>query len=149
LEPKCHEIVVLSTLARRCLGGSGGGGRQYVSWIHGTDFGRAVEFLIERDDLCEPINISSPSPMPQAEFMRTLRSAWGVRVGLPATDWMAEIGCLLTRHETELILKSRRVVPTRLSQAGFEFTLPHWGDAARELVGQIRALKARVDSSQG
>jgi hypothetical protein len=124
---------VLLGLVRRRLGGRAGDGRQFVSWIHERDFIRAIEWLIERDDLSGPINICSPNPLPNAEFMAKLRAAWGVRLGLPATRWMLEIGAWLLRTETEMILKSRRVVPKRLLQSGFTFEFPDWSDAARDL----------------
>jgi hypothetical protein len=79
------------------------------------------------------INVASPNPLPNAEFMRILRQAAGVRVGLPAAKWMLEIGAVFMKTETELILKSRRVVPGRLLQSGFSFRFPNWGDAARDL----------------
>jgi uncharacterized protein (TIGR01777 family) len=123
---------VLLKLVRRGLGGTCGNGRQYVSWIHERDFVRALSWLIEHD-LEGPVNLSSPEPLPNAEFMRTLRSAWGARFGLPATQWMLEIGAFFMRTETELILKSRRVAPTRLLQSGFEFEYPSWHEAAVEL----------------
>jgi NAD dependent epimerase/dehydratase family enzyme len=82
------------------------------------------------------INVSSPNPLPQRDFMRILRQACGARIGLPATPWMLEIGAWLLRTETELILKSRRVVPRRLLDAGFEFQFPFWETAARDLVTQ-------------
>ena len=65
--------------------------------------------------------------------MRALREAWGTRIGLPATRWMLEIGALVMRTETELVLKSRRVVPGRLLAAGFDFEFPEWPAAARDL----------------
>lgn len=125
---------VLSWLARLGLGGPVAGGAQYVSWIHDRDFVRAVEFLVERDDLTGPVNLAAPAPLPQRGFMRTLRSAWGVPVGLPATRWMAELGAFALRSDTELLLKSRRVVPGRLLTAGFSFDHPHWPEAAEDLV---------------
>ena len=124
---------VLCGLARHGLGGSLGGGRQYVSWVHEHDFARAVSFLIEREDLSGPINICSPNPLPQKEFMKVLREAVGVPFGLPAAAWMVEIGTWLMRTESELVLKSRRVIPTRLLEAGFEFQYLVWADAAKEL----------------
>jgi uncharacterized protein (TIGR01777 family) len=130
---------VLLGLVRRELGGTSGHGRQYVSWIHDEDFARAVRWLIEHDDLAGPVNIAAPHPLPNAEFMRELRAAWGARAGLPATKWMLEAGALLMRTETELVLKSRRVVPGRLVEAGFEFRWPQWPDAARELCARWRA----------
>jgi uncharacterized protein (TIGR01777 family) len=122
-------------LVRRGLGGAAGDGRQFVSWIHGDDFVRAVQWLIEHDDLEGVVNLASPHPLPNAEFMRILREAAGVRFGLPATSWMLEIGAVFLRTETELILKSRRVVPHRLLERGFAFQYPHWPDAARQLCG--------------
>lgn len=125
---------VLLRLARLGLGGPVAGGAQYVSWIHGEDFVRAVEFLIARDDLEGPVNLASPGPLPHREFMRVLRAARGVPVGLPATRWMAELGAFALRTDTELLLKSRRVVPGRLSAAGFGFAYPEWEGAATDLV---------------
>ena len=129
---------VLSWLARLGLGGSVAGGQQYVSWIHDQDFVRAVRFLIERDDLAGAVNLAAPGPLPQREFMRILRSAWRIPVGLPATTWMAEIGAFAIRSDTELLLKSRRVVPGRLVHAGFAFDYPDWQTAAADLVPRRR-----------
>src|SRR5262249_29202401 len=112
---------VLLRLVRWGLGGRCGDGRQYVSWIHDQDFVRAVSWLIEHNELEGPVNLASPNPVPNAEFMRTLRAAWGSKFGLPAAKWMVEIGTLLLRTESELVLKSRRVVPGRLLRSGFTF----------------------------
>ena len=128
----------LLKLVRLGLGGRVASGRQYVSWIHDADFARAVGWVIERDDLSGPINFSAPHPLPNAEFMRALREAQGVRVGLPATELMLEVGARLMRSETELILKSRRVVPGRLLESGFSFGFPTWPEAARDLCGRRR-----------
>ncbi|MFC5218382.1 TIGR01777 family oxidoreductase [Streptomyces coerulescens] len=129
---------VLLRLARLGLGGPVAGGRQYVSWIHDRDFVRAVEFLIERDDLRGPVNLAAPQPLPQRAFMRELRSAWGVPVGLPATKAMAELGAFALRSDTELLLKSRRVVPGRLLAEGFGFEYADWPEAAGDLVRRRR-----------
>jgi uncharacterized protein (TIGR01777 family) len=115
------------------LGGSSGEGRQYVSWIHDLDFIRAVYWLIDHAELEGPVNIASPNPVPNAEFMRTLRAAWGIGFGLPATRWMLEVGAFFMRSETELVLKSRRVVPDRLLKSGFVFQFPKWAEAASNL----------------
>ncbi|MFI5820121.1 DUF1731 domain-containing protein [Streptomyces rishiriensis] len=130
---------VLSRLARLGLGGPVAGGAQYVSWIHDHDFVRAVEFLIARDDLDGPVNLAAPSPLPHRAFMRALRGAWGVPAGLPATRWMAGLGAFALRSDTELLLKSRRVVPGRLLDAGFAFEHPEWPQAAADLVRRVRA----------
>lgn len=70
--------------------------------------------------------------------MRELRKAWGVSIGLPATAWMAEIGAFFLRTDTELLLKSRRVVPGRLLELGFNFKFPTWSLAAEDLVRAIQ-----------
>jgi uncharacterized protein len=126
----------LSWLARLGLGGPVAGGAQYISWIHEYDFVRAVGHLLSDDRIEGAVNLASPGPVPQREFMRALRKAWRVPVGLPATAWMAQIGAFVLRSDTELLLKSRRVVPTRLLEAGFEFEYPNWPAAAGELVAR-------------
>jgi len=128
----------LMNLVRVGLGGTSGSGRQWVSWVHDVDFVRAVEFLIERKDLDGAVNIASPNPVINRDFMSALRRAYGAAIGLPATNWMLEIGALLLSTETELILKSRRVVPRRLVEAGFEFQFPVWSGAAADLVKRWR-----------
>jgi uncharacterized protein len=129
----------LLRLVRLGLGGTAGSGEQFVSWIHGADFIRSIEFLMAHEALDGPVNVAAPSPLPNREFMRALRRAWGARVGLPASRPILELGALLLRTETELILKSRRVVPGRLLRAGFEFQFPEWPGAAKDLVGRWRA----------
>jgi uncharacterized protein (TIGR01777 family) len=129
----------LLQLVRLGLGGSNGSGKQYVSWVHDMDFVRAVEFLIGREDLDGCVNIASPNPLPNRDFMAALRGAYGAPIGLPATNWMLEIGAVLLRTETELILKSRRVVPRRLVDAGFAFQFPDWRSAAVDLVQRWRS----------
>ena len=124
----------LSWLARLGLGGPVAGGEQYVSWVHGDDFVHIVEMLVERDDLDGPLVVAAPDPVRQRELMASLRRAWGRRLGLPATRLMAEAGALVLRTDTELLLKSRRVVPGRLLDAGFEFQHPRWEGAAADLV---------------
>jgi uncharacterized protein len=131
-------FYVLSQLARLGLGGAVAGGAQYVSWIHEQDFVAAVQFLIDRPDVSGPVNLAAANPAPQRDFMRELRDAWGVRVGLPATKWVAELGAFVIRSDTELLLKSRRVVPGRLLAAGFDFRYGTWPQAARDLVRRTR-----------
>ncbi|MER6982921.1 TIGR01777 family oxidoreductase [Streptomyces carpinensis] len=131
-------LDVLLWLTRLCLGGPVAGGGQYVSWIHEHDFVRAVEFLAAREDIVGPVNLAAPNPLPQRALMRELRAAWGVPVGLPATTWMAELGAFALRTDTELLLKSRRVVPGRLLEAGFVFDHPQWPQAATDLAHRIR-----------
>lgn len=134
---------VLLGLVRWGLGGTSGDGRQYVSWIHDRDFLRAVYWLIDHAELAGAVNLASPNPVPNAEFMRTLRAAWGIRFGLPATRGMLEIGAFLMRTETELVLKSRRVVPGRLLPSGFVFQYPTWAEAASDLCLRWRELRQK------
>ncbi len=134
---------VLLGLVRWGLGGANGDGRQYVSWIHDVDFVRAVRWLIDRE-LDGAVNLAAPNPLPNAEFMRELRRAWGTRLGLPANRWMLEVGAILLRTETELILKSRRVVPGRLLQSGFVFQYPDWSEAAADLCRRWLESNVRI-----
>ena len=130
---------VLRGLTRVGLGGPVAGGRQFVSWIHARDFVRAVELLLEREEIAGAVNLASPNPIPQRAFMAALRAALGSRLGLPATRWMIEIGAFFLRTDSELLLKSRRVIPGRLLEAGFTFEFPEWPAAARDLIERYRA----------
>ena len=109
-----------------------------MSWLHDEDLVRAIYWLIERDDIEGAVNLSAPGPLPNAEFMKVLREAWGTKVGLPAAKWMLEIGTRLMQTESELVLKSRRVVPGRLLQGGFAFEFGEWANAARDLCARWR-----------
>jgi uncharacterized protein (TIGR01777 family) len=135
---------VLRRLARLGLGGAMGSGRQYVSWIHHVDFCRAVEWLIDHDEIAEPVNLAAPEPVTNRELMGVLRSVFGVPFGLPATEWMLEVGAWVLRTETELVIKSRRVVPGRLLAEGFEFEHPQVESAIRELAGLCDTQRRRV-----
>lgn len=134
---------VLLGLVRLGLGGTVGSGRQYMAWIHGRDFARAIEWLITHDQVAGPVNVTAPEPLPNAAFMSALRAAWGAPFGLPATRWMLRIGTLLMRTESELVLKSRRVVPTRLLESGFTFEFPMWPPAAADLCREVRASRRK------
>jgi uncharacterized protein (TIGR01777 family) len=131
-------------MVRRGLGGRTGDGKQFVSWIHEMDFVRAVLWTIEHDSLAGAVNFAAPNPLPNADFMRGLRVAWGIRVGLPASVWMLELATWLMRTESELVLKSRRVVSTRLMESGFKFEFPTWPEAARDLCRRWRESHARI-----
>ena len=129
---------VFRRLARAGLAGRMGSGKQYVSWIHEIDFCRVVDWLIDTPTLHGPINVTAPNPVTNEEFTRTLRQACGHSFGLPAADWMLEIGAFFMRTETELILKSRRVVPGRLLAAGFQFQFPQLGQALQDLEAELK-----------
>lgn len=126
--PMLHRLVRLG------LGGKMGSGKQYVSWIHETDFSRAVEWLIGKEGLAGPVNIAAPNPLPNNEMMRLLRQLCGMSLGLPATTWMLEVGAFFMRTETELIIKSRRVIPRRLLESGFQFQFPKIQEAFEDLL---------------
>lgn len=132
---------VMSRLVRFGLSGSAAGGKQFVSWIHDRDFIRAIDYLITHEDMDGAINIASPGPLPYNDFMRAMRDAWGMPVGLPAMKWMLEIGAWVMRTDTELVLKSRRVVPGRLVENGFTFDFPQWSEAVKDLVTRRKAAK--------
>lgn len=132
---------VLLNLVRFGLGGRAGDGKQYMSWIHDQDLVNSNLWLIEHDELEGPVNLASPNPLPNSDFMRALRKAYGMPFGLPATELMLEVGAFVLRSETELILKSRRVVPGRLLQSGFAFQFPTWPEAARDLCARARQMR--------
>lgn len=123
-----HNIVRLG------LGGTLGSGRQFVSWVHLEDFARSVQWLVEHEELAGPVNCAAPQPVPNAEFMRALRQVYRQPIGLPATRWMLEVGAFVLRTETELLLKSRRVVPGRLLDSGFQFRYPELRPALAQIV---------------
>jgi len=131
---------MLLRLVRFGLGGTAGSGKQFISWIHDDDFVSALEFLIAHEEFEGCVNLSSPNPVPNREFMTGLRRAWGTRIGLPATAWMLGLGSIFLRTETELVLKSRRVIPGRLLEAGFPFQFPDWSVAAQNLVARWRKV---------
>ncbi len=132
---------IMLRLVRFGLGGAMGDGRQFVSWIHDEDFVRAVRWLIEHEEMEGFVNMAAPNPLSNRDFLRELREAWGIGLGLPAFAWMLEIGAVFLRTETELILKSRRVTPERLLEAGFTFRYSTWPEAARELCERWRSRR--------
>jgi uncharacterized protein (TIGR01777 family) len=133
-------------LAKRGLSGRQGSGNQMVSWVHITDWLRAIDWIYDHAELEGSINISSPNPLPNRTFMAELRRAAGVAFGLPLPVGLLKIGTLLIGTEAELVLKSRWVLPHRLQSSGFKFDFPIWAQAAEDLVGPRRnpALIART-----
>ncbi len=124
---------ILRRLARLGLGGKMGSGRQFVSWIHDVDFCRAVEWILNHPELHNPVNMAAPNPLSNADMMKAFRRLCGIPFGLPAAEWMLEVGAFFMRTETELLLKSRRVVPGKLLSGGFQFEFPNLDDALRDL----------------
>lgn len=125
----------LLRLAKFGLGGRMGSGKQFVSWIHAEDFCRAVEWLIDHEELSGVVNLAAPNPLTNAEMMRVMRRAAGMPIGLPALRPMLEVGAVFLRTETELILKSRRVISRRLGESGFKFRFETFEEAVRNLAG--------------
>lgn len=137
-------LPVLCRLARLGLGGRMGSGQQYVSWIHEADFCRAIEWLIVHEEIRGPVNLAAPHPLTNSEMMRLFREYTGapLGIGLPAAEWMLEIGAYFLRTETELILKSRRVLPGKLLEGGFDFRFPTMREALRDLIAQPKPQAA-------
>ena len=131
------------TLTRRGLGGKAGDGKQYVSWIHEADFVRAIEWITARESLTDIVNVASPNPLPNAAFMHDIRTASHTRIGLSSPEPLISIGAFLMRTETELVLKSRRVIPGKLLESGFDFTYPTWPQAAIDLCERSRQRRCR------
>jgi len=133
-------------LVRFGVGGRHGNGRQYMSWIHADDFVRVLRFLIERDDIAGVVNLAAPEPLPNAGFLAAIRDAWGTRIGIPAPEWLLRMAAFIHGTETELLLKSRRVISRRLLDLGFRFQFSSWPDAARDLVAQWRVHQGLADT---
>lgn len=115
---------VLKKLARFGLGGKMGPGNQFISWIHITDFCRAIFFLFEKEQSSGIYNLGAPSPIRNELFQRELRKSLHIPYFINQTHWMLKTGALLIGTETELILKSRYVFPKNLIDQGFQFEFP-------------------------
>jgi uncharacterized protein (TIGR01777 family) len=130
-------MVPYFNLLKFGLGGKQGSGRQMYSWVHITDVCRAIDFMVEHPDLEGVYNLSSPNPITNETFMKTLRKAAGHKYGLPAYEWMLAIGTRLIGTEDELILKSRWVVPTKLLQEGFTFKYVTIDKAFADIISKV------------
>ncbi|MFE5310781.1 epimerase [Isoptericola sp. NPDC056605] len=112
------------------------GGRQRFSWIHVDDVLAAIRFLDAHDELTGPVNLSAPHPSDNRTLMAELRRAVGTPVGIPTPRWLLEPALWALRNESELVLKSRWVLPETLSAAGFDFVWPDMGPAIDDAVGR-------------
>jgi uncharacterized protein (TIGR01777 family) len=130
---------VMRNLVRLGLGVKLASGKQFVSWIHERDYCRAIDWLISHEEMSGIVNLAAPNPITNAEMMQTLRSIYNMPFGLPAALWMLEIGAFFLRTETELLIKSRRVISHRLPANGFEFEFVTMEDAFQDLAGKPRA----------
>src|SRR5690606_21338813 len=121
-------------LVKYGLGGHQGNGRQMFSWVHVTDLCRMIAWLYEQPQLEGTFNCSAPHPVSNRTFMRTLRKVSGHVFGLPAPAWLLALGAGMIGTETELLLKSRWVLPTRITQAGFTFRYAHLQEAFADIL---------------
>lgn len=128
----------LSWLARIGLGGTVGSGRQGMSWIHETDMNRIFARALQEPTMQGAYIASSPHPVSQREFMRTLRKAVGMPFGLPAFSWLVRLGApILLRTDPELALYGRYVIPKRLEDEGFDFEFPQLEQALSDLISNV------------
>ena len=116
------------------LGGKQGSGKQMYSWVHVEDSCRMIEWIYEHPEIEGTYNCSSPGAVTNEIFMATLRKVTGYKIGLPAYKWMLKIGAALIGTETELILKSRWVLPTKITKAGFQFKYALLEDALKDII---------------
>lgn len=127
-------IIPYKNLVKFGLGGHQGKGNQMFSWIHIEDLFQIVQFLYDNKELSGVFNCSSPHPVTNRELMNTLRTTLSVPVGLPAPEWLLEIGAFMIRTETELLLKSRWVLPERLEKSGYTFTFAKLDEALQNIL---------------
>lgn len=130
-------MVPYCNLLKFALGGHQGNGQQMYSWVHSADVCRMVEWLFDHPEIEGTYNCSSPNPVTNKQFMQTLRKATGHHIGLPAPAWMLQMGAAIIGTETELLLKSRWVVPTKILQEGFIFKYPQLPDAIEQIIAQL------------
>jgi uncharacterized protein (TIGR01777 family) len=130
----------LTTLALAGLGGRQGTGNQYVSWIHEQDFASIIDFIISHEGISGIYNVTSPNPVPNNEFMKAIRMTLKMPVGIPTPRWLLSLGALIIGTETELVLKSRRVVPVRLTRAGYKFKFDNIQTALDDLFNRQHAF---------
>lgn len=124
--------IPLKRLTQLGFGGKQGSGRQFISWIHELDFAKAIEFIIA-NEMEGNINVVSPTPVRNAEFMGTLRKRLNVPFGLPTPEPLLKLGAKLIGTEPELVLKSRNVIPRRLLESGFKFEYGNLTQALKAL----------------
>lgn len=108
-------------LTKLFFGGKQANGAQFISWIHATDFCRAVEFTLNHPEIVGPINIVAPKPIRNKDFMKLVQKSLNRPFGIGQSRWLLEIGAKFLGTETELLLKSRNVIPERLLESGFTY----------------------------
>lgn len=126
-------FIPLKRLAQFGFGGKQGNGNQFISWIHEHDFARAVDFIIQKE-MTGCVNIVSPNPIANVDFMKKLRKAVGQFIGIPTPKFILKIGAFIIGTEPELVLKSRNVIPKKLIDNGFQFELNTLDEAFKKLL---------------
>ncbi len=137
-------IIPYLNLCKFALGGRQGNGNQMYSWVHAEDICRVIEFMYNNTNLEGAYNVCAPNPVTNNIFMQTLRKVTGHTIGLPTFTWMLKIGGAVIGTESELLLKSRWVVPTKLLEAGFTFKYPLLKDAFADIISHIPRSKYRL-----
>ncbi|SNR50523.1 TIGR01777 family oxidoreductase [Flavobacterium sp. ov086] len=135
LGKKGGAFIPLKTLAKIGFGGKQGKGNQFVSWIHEEDFANAIDFIVQKE-ITGVINIVSPKPVSNVDFMQKLRKAIGFPFGIPMNTFLLKIGSFFIRTEPELVLKSRNVIPKRLLENGFKFKFGNIDEAFKKLLNK-------------
>ncbi len=134
LGPDGGVILPFKNLVRAGLGGIQGNGQQYFSWIHIEDLFQIILFLQGRDDIDGIINCAAPNPIMNKTFMSIFRQVMNRKIGLPSPKWLLEIGAALIGTETELLLKSRWVLPERLDNNAYRFKFPTISTALEDIL---------------
>jgi uncharacterized protein (TIGR01777 family) len=124
----------LKNLTKFGLGGKQGNGQQWISWIHEEDVVGIIEWIATHPEIEGIINCTSPYPIKNKELMDVIRKSYGIKIGLPSPKWLLEFGAVIIGTETELILKSRWVLPEKISRSGFQFQYPKINSAIDQLV---------------
>ncbi|WP_158974326.1 TIGR01777 family oxidoreductase [Cellulophaga sp. L1A9] len=127
-------LVPILKLAKMGFGGKQGDGNQQFSWIHINDFLESINFIMENTRLQGPINSAAPEPITNSFLMKTIRKELKIPFGIPLPKFLLEFGARLIKTETELILKSRNVIPTKLTNAGFTFQFSTIQSALKDLI---------------
>jgi uncharacterized protein len=129
-------IKPLKNLLRLGLGGKQGNGKQMFSWLHIEDLFRIITFVQQHTELSGVLNTAAPNPVSNKTLMQLLRKNMGIAFGLPTPVWLLKMGAVIIKTETELILKSRWVIPERLSAAGFQFQYPEMDMALKNILSE-------------
>lgn len=137
-------LIPYFNLLKMGLGGKQGSGKQMYSWVHITDTCRMIEWIAENKNVEGIFNCASTNPVTNKFFMQTLRKVTGYKIGLPAYAWMLKIGALIIGTESELVLKSRWVLPTKITAAGFQFNYPKLEEALTEIISHVPRKQYRL-----